>query len=134
MWVISAAPLWAGTDLTHLDTEIRAIFTNPEVIAVDQDPLGAGPSNVRRKDGVEVWEKPLGNKSGGTKAVLLLNLSHDPAKATIHWSDLGLMPNASVRDLWSRKDLGQFSDGYSVEMQPHGSMLIKVSGKSGEKH
>lgn len=134
MWVISDAPLWAGTDLTHMDREIRAIFTNPEVIAVDQDPLGAGPRKVRHRDGLETWEKPLGSKSGGTKAVLLLNLSRNPAKATIRWSDLGLMPNASVRDLWSRKDLGQFSDGYSVEMQPHGSILIKVFGKSGEKH
>ena len=133
MWVISAAPLWAGTDLTHMDPETRAIFTNREVIAVDQDPLGAGPRNVRREDGVEVWEKPLGVKSGGTKAVLLLNLSARPAKASIRWSDLGLMPNANVRDLWSHKDLGQFSDGYSVKVPPHGSVLIRVSGKSGEK-
>jgi len=134
MWAISAAPLWAGTDLGHMDSETRAIFTNPEVIAVDQDPLGAGPSKVRGRDRVEVWEKPLGSKSGGTKAVLLLNLSRNPAEATIRWSDLGLMPNSSVRDLWSRKDLGQLSDGYSVKIPPHGSVLIKVSGKSGEKH
>jgi len=133
MWVISAAPLWAGTDLTHMDPEIRAIFTNPEVIAVDQDPLGAGPTNVRRRDGVEIWEKPLSRKSGGAKAVLLLNLSARSAKATVRWSDLGLMPNASVRDLWSRKDLGQFNDGYTVKIPPHGSMLIKVSGQAGER-
>jgi len=133
MWVISAAPLWAGTDLTHMDFQTRAIFTNPEVIAVDQDPLGAGPSNVQRKDGVEVWEKPLGSKSGGTKAVLLLNLSSRSAKATILWSDLGLMPNASVRDLWSRKDLGRFIEGYTIKLPKHGSVFIKVFGESGEK-
>ena len=133
MWVISAAPLLAGTDITHMDPETRAIFTNPEVIAVDQDALGAGPSRIRcGKDGVEVWEKPLDNKSGGTKAVLLLNLTPKRAIASIRWSDLRLLPNASVRDLWSRKDLGQFTGGYSVEIPPHGSMLIKVSGTSGE--
>jgi hypothetical protein len=54
------------------------------------------------------------------------------AIASIRWSDLRLLPNASVRDLWSRKDLGQFTGGYSVEIPPHGSMLIKVSGTSGE--
>ncbi len=41
---------------------------------------------------------------------------------------------ASVRDLWSRKDLGQFGDSYTVKIPPHGSMLIRVSGESGEKH
>lgn len=116
-----------------MDPETRAIFTNPEVIAVDRDPLGAGPINVRRKDRVEVWEEPLGNESGGTKAVLLLNLSHNPGKATIRWSALGLMPNASVRDLWSRTDLGKLDDGYTVKVPPHGSMLIRVSGESREK-
>jgi len=130
MWVISAAPLWAGTDLTHMAPDILSIFTNPEVIAVDQDPLGAGPSNVRRRNGVEVWEKPLGTKSGGVKAVLLLNLSQKITEATLRWSDLGLMPNASVRDLWLRKDLGQFKYGYTVEIPPHGSMLIRVSGEA----
>jgi len=133
MWVISAAPLWAGTDLTHMDRETQAIFTNPEVIAVDQDSLGAGSSRVRfGKNAVEVWEKPLGSKNGGIKALLLLNLSRRRAVASVLWTDLGLMPNASVRDLWSRKDLGPFPDGYSVEIPPHGSILIKVSGKSRE--
>jgi alpha-galactosidase len=133
MWVISAAPLLAGTDLVHMDSETRATFTNPEVIAVDQDPLGAGPSRIRLdQKAVEVWEKPLGSKSSGTKAVLLLNLSSTKAVASVRWSDLRLMPNATVRDLWSRKDLGQFTDGYSAEIPPHGAMLLKVSGKGRE--
>lgn len=133
MWAISAAPLWAGTDLTHMAPEILSIFTNPEVIAVDQDPLGAGPINIRRRNGVEVWEKPLGTVSGGAKAVLMLNLSHMSSEVTIRWSDLGLTPNASVRDLWLRKDLGQFKYSYTVEIPPHGSTLIRVSGEPEEK-
>jgi len=127
MWVISAAPLLVGTDLTQMDLATHAILTNPEVIAVDQDALGAGPTRIGDyKDGVEVWEKPL---SGGTKAVLLLNLAPRNAIASIGWSDLRLRPNARVRDLWSRKDLGIFTNGYSVQIPPHGSVLLKVSGE-----
>jgi len=130
MWVISAAPLLVGTDLTQMDLGTHAILTNPEVIAVDQDALGAGPIRVGdHKDGVEVWEKPLSSGSGGTKAVLLLNLTAGKAMASIRWGDLRLGPNARVRDLWSRKDLGVFTDGYSVEIPPHGSVLLKVSGE-----
>lgn len=130
MWVISAAPLLVGTDLTQMDLETHAILTNPEVIAVDQDALGAGPIRVGDpKDAVEVWEKPLSGGRGGTKAVLLLNLAPRNAVASICWSDLRLRPNARVRDLWSRKDLGIFTNGYSVEIPPHGSVLLKVSGE-----
>src|SRR5208283_3773274 len=34
MWVMSAAPLWASTDLVHMDRFTRSILTNAEVIAV----------------------------------------------------------------------------------------------------
>ena len=130
MWAISAAPLLVGTDLTQIDWETHAILINPEVIAVDQDALGAGPIRTGDdKDGVEVWEKPLSGGSGGTKAVLLLNLASKKAMASVRWSDLRLRPNARVRDLWSRKDVGIFTDGYSVEIPPHGSVLLKVSGE-----
>jgi alpha-galactosidase len=133
MWAISAAPLLAGTDLAHMDTETRAIFTNPEVIAIDQDSLGAGPRRIRSdQEGIEVWEKPLGTKNSGTKAILLLNLSSRQAIASVRWSDLRLKPNPRVRDLWSRKDLGEFGDRYSTELPSHGSVLLKVSGKPKE--
>ena len=83
MWAIAAAPLWAaGTDLTHMDADTRAILTDPEVIAVDQDPLGAGLRRVRPdRGGIEIWAKPLGRWSGGSQAVLLLNLASSKAMA-----------------------------------------------------
>jgi hypothetical protein len=42
------------------------------------------------------------------------------------------MPNAGVRDLWSSKDLEQFTEWPYVKIPAHGSMLIEVSGQSGE--
>jgi len=129
MWAISAAPLWAGTDLNRMDAYTLATFTNPEVIAIDQDSLGAGIRRVKPESGgVEIWTKTLGRWSGGSQAVLLLNLASSERKAVLHWSDLGLMPDATVRDLWARQDLGRFPDGYSAEIPAHGSVLLKVSG------
>lgn len=46
LWAISAAPLWAGIDLTRMPPEAQAIFLNREVIAVDQDPLGRQGTRV----------------------------------------------------------------------------------------
>jgi alpha-galactosidase len=40
LWVVLAAPLLAGNDLSKMTPETVAILTNREVIAVDQDKLG----------------------------------------------------------------------------------------------
>lgn len=130
MWVISAAPLWAGNDLTQMDAATRGIYTNSEAIAVDQDPLGAGPAKVREgRKGLQVWVKPLGSIGSGTNAVLLLNLTAVPAEIAVQWSDLGLTGKAKVRDLWAHQNLGQFADRYQTRIPAHGSVLLKVTGK-----
>ncbi len=130
MWAISAAPLLAGTDLTQMDAATRGTLTNAEVIAVDQDALGAGPMRIAGSaDGVQVWVKPLGAKTSGRQAVLLLNPTAAPAKVSVRWSDMALLPGVEVRDLWAHKNLGRFPDGYSAVIPSHGSEMLKVAGE-----
>lgn len=38
-WVITASPLLLGNDLRHMSPQTLATVSNPEVIAVNQDPL-----------------------------------------------------------------------------------------------
>jgi alpha-galactosidase len=131
MWVISAAPLWAGNDLTQMDVATRRIYTNSEAIAIDQDPLGAGPVKVREdRKGLQVWAKQLGSIGSGASAVLLLNFTVVPAEISVQWSDLGLTGKAKVRDLWTHQNLGQFANRYETRIPAHGSVLLKVTGKS----
>jgi len=130
MWVMSAAPLWASTDLVHMDRFTRSILTNAEVIAVDQDPLGAQATKAQEDErGLEVWAKPLGSKSSGQLAVLLLNLQNKPARMRVRWSNLGLQSYAGVRDLWAQTKLLIFQDGYEATVPSHGSVLLAVSGQ-----
>lgn len=129
MWAISAAPLWAGTDLSRMPDPIRSIYTNAEVIAVNQDPLGAGPTKVtENRVGLEIWSKALGSIASGTNAVLLLNLTDTPADVVLHWNDLNLVGNISVRDLYSHKDIPSRPGGYRTHLPAHGSAMLNVSG------
>ena len=66
LWCLLAAPLLAGNDLSKMTPETLAILTNPEVIAVDQDPLGIQGHRVAQEGQLEVWVKPLAD---GSKAV-----------------------------------------------------------------
>ncbi len=130
MWAISAAPLWAGNDLTAMTDAVRNIYTNSEAIAIDQDPLGAGATKVKEYGhGIEVWMKPLGSVGSGVNAVLLLNLTAAPAEAAVQWSEVGLNGKVQVRDLWAHKELGAFPGGYRTRLPAHGSVLLKVSGE-----
>ena len=48
--VLFAAPLIAGNDLRTMSAETRAVLTNRAVIAVNQDPPGAGWMIVLKPD------------------------------------------------------------------------------------
>ena len=54
----------------YTDDEKRLIITNPEVIAIDQDPLGIAGDRLYNISGAQAWSKPLVN---GDIAVVLYN-------------------------------------------------------------
>jgi alpha-galactosidase len=69
MWAMLAAPLLAGNDLPNMKPEIKAILTNPDVIAIDQDKLGKQGTRAYSDGEVEVWTRHL---AGGALAVAVL--------------------------------------------------------------
>jgi alpha-galactosidase len=123
LWCILAAPLIAGNDLTHMSPETQAILTNPEVIAVDQDPKGVEGHRVWQEGPLEVWVKPLSDLS---QAVGLFNRSGSPLPITVKFSDVGMSDTVDVRDLWARKDLGTFHNSYTADVPRHGVVLLKL--------
>lgn len=128
MWAIMAAPLIAGNDLRTMDAATKEILTAPEVIAINQDPLGVQGVRVSRivaTKGPQVWSKTLSGNNA--RAVALFNRSDEDVSMTVDWSQIKLPAGrASVRDLWARADLGFFTDSYTVTVPAHGVMLVKI--------
>src|SRR5262249_17194003 len=83
LWCVLAAPLIAGNDLRSMKPEIRAILTNTEVIAINQDPLGREGQRVAKNGDLEVWAKPMKN---GSRAVVLLNRGAAEAEVAVSWT------------------------------------------------
>ena len=130
LWCIIAAPLMAGNDIRQMAPEIRDILTNREVIAIDQDPLGAQGRRVRQDNQgrgatVEVWAKKL--KDGG-QAVVLLNRGNADAPMAVSWQELGLRYDAEpmVRDLWAKKDIGRVKGTFTATVPAHDVVMIRV--------
>jgi alpha-galactosidase len=128
LWALMSAPLIAGNDVRYMSDSTKAILTHPEVIAIDQDPLGfqaikAGTTGTDQ----QVWYKPL--DATGARAVGLLNRGVSASTIRVAWTSIGLTAGAAaVRDVWARADRGTFTDGYSVTVPPHGLALLRIVG------
>ncbi|UWZ84339.1 alpha-galactosidase [Occallatibacter riparius] len=127
LWAMSGGPLLVGADLTKLTPVTLQILTKPEVVAIDQDPLGLQAVKVTEpKPGLQVWSKPLAKP--GTRALLLLNRTGDAAEITAQWKDLGLAQTPSkVKDLWTGEELPTYGS-YTVKVPAKSAVLARVDG------
>ena len=123
LWVLLAAPLLAGNDLSNMTPETLGILTNSEVIAIDQDAKGVQGRRVAQEGPLETWAKSL---SDGGIAVGLFNRGESANPIAVNFKDLGLSKAAQVRDLWQHKDLGSFRGTYTTVVPRHGAVLLKL--------
>lgn len=128
MWAIAGAPLIAGNDLREMADETRALLTNRDVIAIDQDARLVQGTKVYEASGLEVWSKPLAPRGGKERrAVAFYNPTNRERSASVGWDVVGLAPaRAHVRDVWTGAE--SESDGFRATVPPHGVTLLLVDG------
>ncbi len=124
LWVLLAAPLLAGNDLRSMDSDTKAMLTNPEVIAIDQDLKGVQAQRVWDEGPLEIWARPL---AGGSQAVGLFNRGESTLPIKFLLKSIGWGASAHLRDLWQHQDLGRVRESYTDEVPKHGAVLLKIS-------
>jgi hypothetical protein len=122
LWALAPSPLMLGMNLPDNDPWTTAILSNPEVLAVNQDPAARAVRRMTKQPAIEIWTKQLND---GSLAVGLFNRTDQTSKAHVAWRDLKLRRAPMVRDLWLRKDLGR-QEAFSEDLAPHASVLLKV--------
>jgi alpha-galactosidase len=125
MWAMLAAPLLAGNDLPNMKPEIKAILTNRDVIAIDQDPLGKQGSRAYSEGEVEVWTRHL---SGGALAVAVLNTGsdlHSTHPFHLNLAKLGLHGPQSAKDLWAGKAT-TLTNNMPLELPSHDVLMVRI--------
>jgi alpha-galactosidase len=126
MWAMLAAPLLAGNDLPNMKPEVKAILTNRDVIAIDQDPLGKQAAHVYSDGEVEVWARPLKN---GDKAVAIVNVGSDRYSTHpfhLNLVKLGLTGPQQAKDLWTGKSI-TLTEGQPLEVPSHDLLLVRIA-------
>lgn len=153
IWAIWGSPLIHGADLRTVGQrhpECLELMLNRELLAVNQDPLGApaqllyvrtnstNPSaaTIRRGAPLDVnstqivqqaWSRRL---SQGRAAVLLFNRAEAPANMSATLSAVGFAANetaAAVRDVLRHEDLPEVESQITLEVPPHGVAFLVLS-------
>jgi alpha-galactosidase len=102
MWAMLAAPLILGSDPSALSLATISMLKNAQVIAIDQDSLGAQGTLLTSSGSGQVWVKPL---ASGARAVALFNRGTSAQQITTSASAVGL-PHAghyTLVDLWTNQ-------------------------------
>jgi len=124
MWSIMAAPLLIGSDLRTASQATFDILDNKEVIAVDQDPLGAQGTVVSSEGGRRVVAKEM---KDGSRTVALFNESGTAQHIATTAAAVGLphAPAYTLRDLWQHKSYNT-AGAVSATVPAHGTVLVRV--------
>jgi alpha-galactosidase len=126
MWAEMASPLVLGSDPRTLPQSMIDTLRNPEIVAVDQDPLGIQGARVATDSVGDVYSKVL--QGAGKRAVVLLNRSDQAQDRTVTFADAGLAGKVAVRDLRARASRGAFTGSYTVRVPAHGTAFFKLTG------
>lgn len=123
LWALAPSPLMLGMNLPDNDDWTTALLTDPEVMAINQDPLGH-PARRMFIAGLdaELWVRDLLN---GAHAVGLFNRTGQPVKVQVAWKQLGNISKLRVRDVWLRQDVSHDRD-FSTELPPHACTLLHI--------
>ncbi|WP_164978569.1 NPCBM/NEW2 domain-containing protein [Pseudoxanthomonas composti] len=128
LWAVLGAPLLMGFDLTQAPASLIELLSNPEVIAINQDPAGNQASVVVNQGDLQVLVKPLA--ASGERAVVLFNRGDTATSAQVTPAQLKLADGApyQARDVWKHQALATQRGALQVRLAPHEAAMFKVAG------
>jgi alpha-galactosidase len=124
LWVLLAAPLIAGNDLSSMSDVTRSILMNRDAIAIDQDKLGKQGELLYRRGDFSVWTKKL---TDGHVAIGLFNTSFQVRDVSLDLGKVGFVHGANLRDVWEGKNIGRRSGIVTAKVKSHGTVLLIAS-------
>ena len=128
LWGIFKSPLMFGGNLPENDEWTLSLLTNEEYLKMHKASSNAHQyfRNEKNNKGEIIW---LANGKK-CKYAALFNTDDKKRKIKLSLSDI-LMPDESyeIYDIWEKKIIGKFKNGFTASVEPHGAVLIKITGE-----
>lgn len=130
MWCIMASPLLIGCDMTNIKSQTLTLLKNKELIALNQDPLYQQAYVAGLTNGCHILVKDIETQNGTKRAFALYNPNDNARAATIKFSQIDLAGKVQLRDVFQKKDLGDFENQYEVTIPAHGTRIYVAEGET----
>ena len=138
LWAMLNSPLIMGNDLRSMPESTRAILTNREVIAINQDSLGVQAWRALSDGQFDLWAKPLANDEW---ALLVLTRGGQPARYTVDWTRQKISDDFTKRALETDKSTYTWRDAWTgkagdtarkldLDLPAHGVTLLRLKKKA----
>ena len=128
LWAMMNSPLIIGCDVRSMDDVTRKILTNPDLIAINQDP------ECRSCQKLETYGSPdafilVKQLAGRDLAVGFFNFGDNHAHVELHFWDLGLPLGSGYglefHDCLTGDELGVQRESYAQKVEPHGCRVYR---------
>ena len=129
MWCIMSSPLLIGCNMATIKERPLELLKNPELIALNQDPLGLQAYVVQHFGETYVLVKDILTLHGNTRAVALYNPSDREEEMCVSFSEVDLGGKVQVRDLFEHQDLGEMEGALTVVVPPHGTRIYRLEAE-----
>jgi alpha-galactosidase len=133
LWTISCAPLFLGSDITHMDQSDLRLITNHDLIAIDQAGIPASPLDIQGlRDRVrQAW---LTLNPDGSAILSLFNLGSETGVIKFNWSEVDALRDTHftkhpprLTDLISGTDVPASPEGIEVTLDSHASRIFRLN-------
>ena len=123
MWCIMNSPLLIGCDLTSIKSTTLTLLKNTELIALNQDTLYQQAYVAGLNNDCYILVKDLEQRNGNKRAFALYNPNDAAKTVQVSFADLDLAGTVRLRDVFQKKDLGEFTEKYEVSVPAHGTRI-----------
>jgi alpha-galactosidase len=132
-WAISCAPLYLGSDLTHMDPDDLTLISNRDLIAIDQAGIPATPLDIQslRNRVRQAW---ITLNPDGSAILSLFNLGPDSAPIKFNWREIDALRNThfaehppEMTDLVTKTDLPSTPEGIDITLDSHASRVLRLT-------
>ena len=130
LWCIMDSPLLIGCDLTNIKARTLNLLKNKELIALNQDTLYLQAYVAALVNECYILVKDIEMLNGTRRAFAVYNSGDAEKKVTVKFSDIDLAGTVKLRDVFEKKDVGEFTDEYEVTVPAHGTRIYVAEAET----
>ena len=129
LWCMMNSPLLIGCDLRTLSPQTLSLITNPELIAINQDPAMQQAYVADRRQGCYILVRDLKKRNGRQRAIAVYNPAATTASVHVSLAQLDMEGVSRLRDIFGQKVVTVSGDTFTVTLPPHATRVYTAKAR-----